>query len=45
MGLPNTLITQPFEAEAHLKTTSKFSPYLKENTTLHHNKDQLVNAA
>jgi hypothetical protein len=33
-----------FEAEARLKNTLEFSPYLKENTTLHHCKDQLVNA-
>jgi hypothetical protein len=31
--------------EARLNNTSEFSPYLKENTTLHHHKDKLVNAA
>jgi hypothetical protein len=33
-----------FEAEARLNNTYEFSPYRKENTTLHHYKDQLVNA-
>jgi hypothetical protein len=33
-----------FEAEARLNNIYEFSPYLKENTTLHHYKDQLVNA-
>jgi hypothetical protein len=33
-----------FEAETRLNKISVFSPYLKENTTLHHYKDQLVNA-
>jgi hypothetical protein len=32
----------PVEVEAHLNN-SEFSLYLKENTTLHHYKDQLVN--
>jgi hypothetical protein len=27
---------------AYLNNISKFGPYLKENTTLHHYKDQLV---
>jgi hypothetical protein len=31
-----------FEAEARLNI-KEFSPYRKENTTLHHYKDQLVN--
>jgi hypothetical protein len=34
----------PFEAEARLNNICKFSPNRKENTTLHHYKDQLVNA-
>jgi hypothetical protein len=34
----------PFEAEARLNNIYEFSPYRKENTTLHHYKDQLVNA-
>jgi hypothetical protein len=34
----------PFEAEASLNTIKEFSPYLKENTTLHHYKHQFVNA-
>jgi hypothetical protein len=33
-----------FEAEARPNNSYDFSPYLKENTTLHHYKDQLVNA-
>jgi hypothetical protein len=33
-----------FEAEAYVNVVQKFSPYRKENTTLHHYKDQLVNA-
>jgi hypothetical protein len=32
------------KSEAHLNNISEFSPYRKENTTLHHYKDQLVNA-
>jgi hypothetical protein len=32
-----------FEAEARLNNIQESSPYLKENTTLHHYKDQLVN--
>jgi hypothetical protein len=39
-----TQVLQPFEAEACLNVIQEFSPYLKENTTLHHYKDQLVNA-
>jgi hypothetical protein len=27
-----------------VKSTYEFSPYLKENTTLHHYKDQFINA-
>jgi hypothetical protein len=38
-GLP-----QPFEGEARLNNIYESSPYRKENTTLHHYKDQLVNA-
>jgi hypothetical protein len=34
----------PLKAETHLDNTYKFSPYRKENTTLHHFKDQLVDA-
>jgi hypothetical protein len=34
----------PFEAEAYLNNIYEFSPYLQENTTLHHYKDQFVNA-
>jgi hypothetical protein len=34
------LKTKPFEAEARLNK----SPYREENTTLHHYKDQLLNA-
>jgi hypothetical protein len=37
-------IIQLFEAEARLNIFYQFSPYRKENTTLHHYKDQLVNA-
>jgi hypothetical protein len=33
-----------FEAEARQNNIYEFSPYRKENTTLHHYKDQLVNA-
>jgi hypothetical protein len=33
-----------FKAEARLNNIYEFRPYLKENTTLHHYKDQLVNA-
>jgi hypothetical protein len=36
--------TLTFEAEARLNVIYEFSPYLKENTILHHYKDQLVNA-
>jgi hypothetical protein len=32
-----------FKAEARLNNIQEFSPYLKENTTLHHYKDRLVN--
>jgi hypothetical protein len=32
----------PFETEALLNNIYEFSPYLKENTTLHHYNDQLV---
>jgi hypothetical protein len=38
------IFNQPFEAEVRLNAISEFSPYLKENTTLHRYKDQLVNA-
>jgi hypothetical protein len=33
-----------FESEARRNDIKEFSPYLKENRTLHHYKDQLVNA-
>jgi hypothetical protein len=33
-----------FDIIADLNNTYEFSPYLKENTTLRHYKDQLVNA-
>jgi hypothetical protein len=36
-------LNQPFEVEARLNIIS-MSPYLKENTALHHYKNQLVNA-
>jgi hypothetical protein len=35
---------QRFEAEAHVNNILEFSRYRKENATLHHYKDQLVNA-
>jgi hypothetical protein len=38
------ILNLPFEAEARLNNIWEFSPYLKENTTLRHYKDQLVNA-
>jgi hypothetical protein len=34
----------PLTQEARLNNICEFSPYLKENATLHHYKDQLVNA-
>jgi hypothetical protein len=34
----------PFKVETRLNSIQEFSPYLKENTTFHHYKDQLVNA-
>jgi hypothetical protein len=37
----NGLLSEP-ETPGH--NIYEFSPYLKENTTLHHYKDQLVNA-
>jgi hypothetical protein len=33
-----------FEAETHANNVEEFSPYRKENTTLHHYKDRFVNA-
>jgi hypothetical protein len=39
-----TYFCQLFEAEAHVNNICEFSPYRKENTTLHHYKDQLINA-
>jgi hypothetical protein len=38
------LCPESSEAEARLNNIKEFSPYRKENTTLHHYKDQLVNA-
>jgi hypothetical protein len=40
----NVKTDKPFEAEAHLNNILESSPCRKENTTLHHYKDQLVNA-
>jgi hypothetical protein len=37
------ILPLPFEAEARLNNIEEFSPYCKENTTLHHFKDQLIN--
>jgi hypothetical protein len=37
-------IIELYETEARLNNIYDFSPYRKENTTLHHYKDQLVNA-
>jgi hypothetical protein len=34
----------PLKPEAHPNNIWEFSPYRKENTTLHHYKDQLINA-
>jgi hypothetical protein len=31
-----TTVHRPYEDAAHLNNILKFSPYLKENTTLHH---------
>jgi hypothetical protein len=36
--------TEFFEGKASLKHIYEFSPYKRENTILHHYKDQLVNA-
>jgi hypothetical protein len=38
------IIRQPFKAEPLVDNIYVFSPYLKENTTLQHYKDQLGNA-
>jgi hypothetical protein len=38
------LVIQPSEAEAPLSNIENFSPYGKENTTLHPYKNQSVNA-
>jgi hypothetical protein len=37
-------VDRPFKAKARLNNIYEFSPNRKENTTLHHYKDQLVNA-
>jgi hypothetical protein len=39
---PNTIHIKVFENEGSLRIL--FTPYLEENTALHHYKDQLVNA-
>jgi hypothetical protein len=38
------VVSKPLKREARLNSIQEFSPYRKENTTLHHYKDQLVNA-
>jgi hypothetical protein len=44
-GKPRKTLTElSFEDEACLNVILESSPYLKENTTLNHYKDQLVNA-
>jgi hypothetical protein len=43
-SVTRAILINPFEAEARLNNIWELSPYLKENTTLHHYKDQLVNA-
>jgi hypothetical protein len=40
----NYVSFNPFEPEARVNSIHELSPYLKENTTLHHYKDQLVKA-
>jgi hypothetical protein len=37
-------VTLPLQVAVETFDAEEFSPYLKENTTLHHYKDQLVNA-
>jgi hypothetical protein len=37
------LTVNPLKHAVHISNICMFSPYLKENTTLHHYKDQLVN--
>jgi hypothetical protein len=37
-------LAQPFEADARLNIISEFNPDLKENTTLRHHKDKVINA-
>jgi hypothetical protein len=47
LGCTKTIQCTPtltFEAEAHVNIILEISLYLKENTALHHYKDQLVNA-
>jgi hypothetical protein len=39
------ILFSPFVPEALLNNIKEFSMYFKENTTLHHYKDQLDNAA
>jgi hypothetical protein len=36
------MLNKPFEAEARLNNIKEFSPHRKENTTLHHYKEQLM---
>jgi hypothetical protein len=43
-GKPRKTLTELGVAKVQLNVILEFSPYLKENTTLHHYKDQLVNA-
>jgi hypothetical protein len=42
--IPTEQYRSPFEAATRRNDTYTFSPYRKENTTLHHYKDQLVDA-
>jgi hypothetical protein len=37
-------LVSPFEAEGRVINIQEFSPYLNENTTRHHYKQQFVNA-
>jgi hypothetical protein len=36
--------SRPFEVEPHPNNIQELNPYLKENTTVHHYKAQLVNS-
>jgi hypothetical protein len=42
-GKPRKPVSSWPEAQARLNSIKESSPYLKQNTTLHHYKDQLVN--